>query len=141
MLILIFIAVTGMRIVADVLECFDNPVLPFQGWTSTPSPIIRQKPDPIAAMANHVQLRGGLIGIDVAVQKFQVKYESDIYIYISDIQTGSSSCRSKCRPAVLWMEGCTLEEHLAQITELRREEDTAVICGIETDTQKVRIRR
>jgi len=79
MLILIFIAVTGMRIVADVLECFDNPVLPFQGWTSTPSPIIRQKPDPIAAMANHVQLRGGLIGIDVAVQKFQVKYESDIY--------------------------------------------------------------
>jgi hypothetical protein len=32
-----FIAVTGMRVVADVLECFDNPVLPFQGWTSTPS--------------------------------------------------------------------------------------------------------
>ena len=48
--------------------------------------------------------------------------------------------------SVLWMGlGAPLEEHLAQITELRREEDTllsfAGIETIETDTQKVLFRR
>jgi hypothetical protein len=64
----------------------------------------------------------------------------DIYIYQIFKLDHPAADPSAVLPSCGW-KGAPLEEHLAQITELRREEDTAVICsrplGIETDTQKV----